>query len=195
MEKTSIKPDYLDYIKTGLFYIIAGILVLYIAISIFMPEKTVKVFGFKPYIVITESMEPDIMVFDLIIVKNPKIDELEVDDIITFYADMNYDGEKDVITHYIYSINENDDGDLIFRTNGYFENEADTFPDYWLLGEDDILGQHALTIPKLGYLVQFVKSPFGIAAIVVNAGVIAGIIYLIKKSDGKVEEKEEDKTE
>lgn len=195
MEKTSIKPDYLDYIKTGLFYIIAGILVLYIAISIFMPEKTVKVFGFKPYIVITESMEPDIMVFDLIIVKNPKIDELEVDDIITFYADMNYDGEKDVITHYIYSINENDDGDLIFRTNGYFENEADTFPDYWLLGEDDILGQHALTIPKLGYLVQFVKSPFGIAALVVNAGVIAGIIYLIKKSDVKVEEKEEDKTE
>ena len=195
MEKTSIKPDYLDYIKTGLFYIIAGILVLYIAISIFMPEKTVKVFGFKPYIVITESMEPDIMVFDLIIVKNPKIDELEVDDIITFYADMNYDGEKDVITHYIYSINENVDGDLIFRTNGYFENEADTFPDYWLLGEDDILGEYAFKISKLGYLVQFVKSPFGIAAIVVNAGVIAGIIYLIKKSDGKVEEKEEDKTE
>ena len=195
MEKTSIKPDYLDYIKTGLFYIIAGILVLYIAISIFMPEKTVKVFGFKPYIVITESMEPDIMVFDLIIVKNPKIDELEVDDIITFYADMNYDGEKDVITHYIYSINENDDGDLIFRTNGYFENEADTFPDYWLLGEDDILGEYAFKISKLGYLVQFVKSPFGIAALVVNAGVIAGIIYLIKKSDVKVEEKEEDKTE
>ena len=148
-----------------------------------MPEKTVKVFGFKPYVVITESMEPVINVNDLIFVKNPKISELEVDDIVTFYADINYDGEKEVVTHYIYSIDVNADGDTVFRTHPYFENEADYMPDFWVLGEDDILGQYMFKISKVGAFVQFVQSPFGIAAMVVNIGVIVGIVYLIKKRE------------
>ena len=191
MEKTPNKLNYWSYIKTGLFYLIAGILVLYIVINIFMPEKSVKVFGFKPYVVITESMEPYIKVNDLIIVNNPDVDELVEEDIITFYADIDYDGKNEIVTHYIYSINENDNGDLVFKTHGYFENEADTFADYWIIGEDDILGQYMFKIPKIGAVVQFVKSPFGIAAMVVNIGVIGGIIYLIKKGEQKVVEKEE----
>ena len=106
-KKSAIK----DYIKTGFFFLITGVLVLYISINVFMPEHTVKVFGFKPYVVITDSMEPVINVNDLIVVTNPKVDELVEEDIITFYADINYDGEKEVVTHYIYSINENTDGD------------------------------------------------------------------------------------
>ena len=147
-----------------------------------MPENTVKVFGFKPYVVITESMEPVINVNDLIIVKNPKVDDLEPEDIITFYADINFDGEKDVVTHYIYSVDENVDGDLIFRTHRYFEDGDTVTTDFWVVGEDDILGEHLFTIPYLGAVVQFVKSPFGIAAMVVNIGVIVGIVYIVKNT-------------
>lgn len=171
-----------DYIKTGFFFLISGILVLYIAINVFMPENTVKVFGFKPYVVITDSMEPVINVNDLIVVNKPKVDELETEDIITFYADINYDGEKEIVTHYIYSINENVDGDLIFRTHGHFDEGQEVFSDYWVLGEDDVLGQHAFTVPYVGAFVQFVKSPFGIAAMVVNIGIIVGIVYIMKKT-------------
>jgi len=195
MEKTTDRFKYLDYIKAGVFYVVVGILVFYIVISLFAPEKTVKIFGFKPYVVITDSMEPYIMVNDLIIVKNPDVDELVVEDIITFYADINYDGENEIVTHYIYSINEDDDGDLLFKTHGYFENDADIYSDYWVIGEDDVLGQYSFKIPVIGAIVQFVKSPFGIAAMVVNIGVIAGIIYLIKKGDEAPKEVVEDKTE
>jgi len=193
MENSTKKINYLDYIKTGLFYLIAGILILYIAISAFMPEKTVKVFGFKPYVVITNSMEPYININDLIFVKNAKVDKLEEEDIITFYADINYDGEKEIVTHYIYSIGENNDGDLIIRTHPYYENSANVNPDSWVLEEDDVLGQYMFKIPKVGAVVRFVQSPFGIAAIIVNIGVIGGIVYLVKHGEVKVEEESEDK--
>ena len=183
MEKTTEKSNLWKNVKTGLFYAVSGILLLYIAISIFMPENTVKVFGFKPYVVITDSMEPYINVNDLIFVKNPKVDELVVEDIITFYADINYDGEKEIVTHYIYSINENTDGELVFKTHRYYDEGEEVFADYWVIGEDDVLGEHMLTVPYVGAVVQFVKSPFGIAAMFVNAGVIVGIIYIMKKTE------------
>lgn len=191
MEKANVCRN----IKTGVFYFVVIILVFYISISTFLPEKAVKIFGFKPYVVITESMEPYINVNDLIFVKNAKVDELQVDDIITFYADINYDGEEEVVTHYIYSINENAGGDLVFRTRRYYENEDDYVADFWALGEDDILGQYMFKIPKLGAVVQFVKSPFGIFAMVVNVGVIVGIIYLMKKGNAKIEDSIEDEVE
>ncbi|KFZ27186.1 MAG: Signal peptidase I W [Candidatus Izimaplasma bacterium HR2] len=183
MEKIIKKSNLLKNIRTGLFFVVSAILILYIAISIFMPENTVKIFGFKPYVVITDSMEPHINVHDLIIVKNPKADELVVEDIITFYADINYDGEKEIVTHYIYSINNNTDGDLLFKTHPYYEDDEEVFADNWTLGEDDVLGQHVITVPYVGAVVQFVKSPFGIAAMFVNLGVIAGIVYIMKKTD------------
>jgi len=195
MDKQMNKKKYLEYIKIGLFYLIAGVLVLYISIAIFIPDKTVKVFGFKPYVVITNSLEPYINVNDLIIVKNPKIDDLEEEDVITFMADINYDGEKEVVTHFIYSITENNDGDTIIRTHRYFEDGVTVIPDYWVIGADDVLGQYVFKINKLGYIVQFLKSPFGIATVVVNIGVVIGIVYLIKKGDPKVIKKEEDKEE
>jgi signal peptidase len=183
MEKMNDNSTLMSKIKTGFFFLLAGILVLYISISVFMPENTVKVFGFKPYVVITDSMEPFINVNDLIIVKNPKTDELETEDIITFYADINYDGEKEIVTHYIYSINENPDGDLVFKTHRHFEDGNQVFSDYWVIAEDDVLGEHIVTIPYVGAIVQFVKSPFGIAAMIVNIGIIVGIVYIMKKTE------------
>jgi signal peptidase len=128
-------------------------------------------------------LEPVINVNDLIIVKKPKVNELEEEDIISFYQDTDFDGEDDVVTHYIYDINTNSDGDLVFLTHRYFEEGTPVFIDNWVIGEDDVIGQHAFTIPYVGAVVQFVKSPFGIAAMVVNLGIIVGIIYIMKKSN------------
>lgn len=169
-------------LKSILFYVVAGILLAYIVIEIFIPSQTIKIFQFKPYVVVTESMEPVINVNDLIIVTNPNLDELEVGDIVTFSADIDYNGTKEVVTHYIYSIETNSQGNRTYRT---VRNGSDV-PDAWLLLDDDILGSYAFKIPKLGVLINFAKSPFGIAAISVNVIVIVLIVYLIKS--GKKEQ-------
>ena len=175
-----------DKILTAITFVIVAVLSVYIVIQLVAPDMTVKVFGFKPYIVVTESMEPVINVNDLVIVSNPKVDELEVGDIITFRADINYDGETEVVTHYIMSITQ-DGEDYRIRTRRYFADEADYSPDPWSLDQNSILGTYSFHIPWIGTIGQFAKSPFGIAAIVVNLGVIGGIVYLLKKAEPKKE--------
>ena len=170
-------------IKTVLFYIVVAFLSLFIIFEIFMPNQTVKVFGFKPYNVMTQSMEPVLKVNDLIIVKNFDIEELEENDIITFYTDIDYNGEKDIVTHYIYEIEENTPGEYTIRTNRYYADEADVVPDGWIVSEDDLLGLYSFKIPYLGYVTEFFKSPFGIAALIVNAGIITAIVILIKREN------------
>ena len=177
MKNSTIKEN---VIMIGSFLVIT-ILLIYIVVQIASPKLSVKVFGFKPYVVITESMEPEIMVRDMVIVRKFDFEEAEEGDIITFEADINYDGTKEVVTHYIYLITENENGPVI-RTNRYYENQDDATPDPWVLSPDDVLGTYWFQIPKLGFVTDFLKSPFGIAAILVNATVIGGIVYLVKLS-------------
>jgi len=188
MEKSSNKVW--GIIKTGLFYLLAFVLIMYIVFELFMPETTVKVFQFKPYVVLTQSMEPEIMANDMVVVQNFDVEELDENDIITFYADINYDGEKEIVTHYIYSINENTDGEYVIRTNRYYENEMEEVPDPWVLSDDDVLGLYQTHVPWIGTVILFLQSPFGIAAMLVNVGVIVAVVVMIKQ--GKKEEESEE---
>jgi len=177
MEKQT-KKNVWNNIKSIIFYVFAGILISYILIEVVLPSQTIKIFQFKPYVVVTESMEPVIKVNDLIVVTNPNLDKLEVGDIITFKADIDYNGTKEVVTHYIYSIETNLQGNRVFQTI----RNGGTVPDVWTLTDQDILGTYAFRIPFLGTIINFVKSPFGIAAVSVNVVVIISIIYIIKVS-------------
>ena len=134
-------------------------------------------------------MEPVINKGDLVIVTNPNVDKLAVGDIITFRADIDYDGEKEIVTHYIKSKTLTEDG-FIFTTNRYGSTTADT---WGALSEDEVIGLYSFRIPKLGVFVDFIKSPFGIIAIIVNIGVIIGIVYIVKKS--KKDKPQENKPE
>lgn len=169
------------------FFIFAGLLILYILLELFLPNMTIKVFQFKSYVVITESMEPVLNVDDMIVVTNPNVDKLEVGDIITFRADIDYNGSKEIVTHYIYSITEDGD-DYIIRTNRYGSN----VPDTWILRSADVIGVYGFRIPQLGVFINFVKSPFGIAAIAVNVIVIGAIVYIVKSGKKEKEQKSPD---
>lgn len=180
MENTKLKRN-LKLTGTITFYVVSGLLLLFILMELFIPSMTVKVFQFKPYVVITPSMEPVINVDDMVIVTNPtqnKLDDLKEGDIITFLANADYsiDGSREIVTHYVYSVGTNSQDERIIRTNRY----GSSSPDPWVLQDDDILGVYAFRIPWVGTLVNFVKSPYGIAAISVNILVIGGVIYLVK---------------
>lgn len=176
-----------ENIKIVLGFIIATVLLIYIVVQIVAPELSVKVFGFKPYVVITESMEPEINVRDMVFVKQFNLQEAEVGDIITFKADIDYNGSKEVVTHYIYAINTNGE-DTIIQTTRHWENPEDARPDTWILHSEDVLGTYWFKIPALGYVTDFLKSPFGIAAILVNTTIIISVVYLVKKGKESSEE-------
>lgn len=180
-------------VKSFLFYLVVAVLVVFISLELFVPDTTIKVFGFKSYVVTTQSMEPEINVFDIVVDRNFDVENLEVGDIITFRVDADYDGEKDVVTHYIADIIvDSETGKISFKTHRHFENEDDLYQDPWTIDSSDVLGQYWFTIPKLGYVVEFIKSPFGIAIIFLNIIIISGIVYLIKKKDSEEESNLED---
>jgi signal peptidase I len=185
VKKKEQKQSLFKKIGSVFFYVISGLLIIYIITEAFMPTMTIKIFQFKPYVVITESMEPVLNVDDMIIVFNPKVDELEVDDIITFEADIDYNGTKEIVTHYIYSITDDGEGNLSFRT----VRQGGTVPDTWILSEQDVIGVYGFKISQLGVFINFIKSPFGIAAILVNIGVIVAIVVLVKSDKKKTETK------
>ncbi len=181
MTEKKTKNSTSGLIKTILFFALVGLLLFYVLLEIFIPRQTINIVQVKPYIVITQSMEPVINVDDMVVIRNVDVDNLEEGDIITFYADINFDNEDEVITHYVHSIDENNSDETIIRTRRYFEDESDIIVDTWALTEEDIIGQYMFKIPKIGVPIRFLQSPFGIAALIVNAAVISGIVILLKE--------------
>ena len=185
METNDKRNRVMRWIKSILFFMLAGVLLAYIAVEAFFPKQTVNIFGFKPYVVLTQSMEPRINADDVVIVRKADLDGLIEGDIITFLVDINNDGEQNVVTHYIHSIEEGSGGDVSIRTHRHYENPDNISPDPWTISEDDVLGEYMLTIPAIGLLIRFLQSPFGLAALVVNASIIAAIVLLLKGDKDK----------
>lgn len=173
--------------------IVIGVVLFYIVTTVFIPELTIKIFKFQPYIVVTESMEPIINVNDVVVVTTFDIDEAEVGDIITFNADIDYNGVNEVVTHYIYEIDTNGE-ETIIRTHRYFDEDAEVSPDTWLIPASDVIGSYSFRIARLGLVLGFIKSIYGIAVIGLNIVLIIAIKH-INKSSRESEEFESQKEE
>jgi len=181
----------IENIKLVVSMAIIGVLLLYVGTLLFMPELTIKIFRFQPYIIVTESMEPVFNVNDMIIATPFDIEEAEVGDVITFKADIDYNGSKEIVTHYIYEIDDSE-SEAIIRTNRHFNADETVTPDTWLIPESDVIGSYSAHIPYIGYLIQFVTSIYGIVVILINVVVITLIVRLnkqIKKRDEELKGK------
>lgn len=184
----------LENVKIGVQMILIGALLLFTASTIFMPELTIKIFGFQPFVVVTESMEPYINVNDAVVATRFNIDKAEVGDIITFNADIDYNGTEETVTHYIYSI-EGEGTDAVIRTNRHFEEGETVVPDTWLLETDDVIGSYSFQVKYLGYVTGFIKSIYGIAVIAINLVIFGAIKYVNYRSDKKQEQEANTETQ
>lgn len=91
--------------------------------------------------------------------------DYQIDDVITF---TNPNNRNDSITHRIYDMKLNQ-GVPVYITKG----DANEDPDSWEILKKDVIGKMLFTIPFLGYVVDFTKTPLGFALIVI---VPAGLI-------------------
>lgn len=128
---------------------------------------------YNAYVVQTGSMEPLIMKRDLVIINtDASIDDLDSSQspIIAFKTDINDDGIKEIVVHYLDSVVE-EEGVKTYLTKAAVSDELDT----WSLSEVDIVGVHVNTVSGLGGILLFVQSSIG--KIVVIADIL--IIYLL----------------
>jgi len=118
-----------------------------------MSENDQNIFGYRSFIILSDSMKPTFQAGDLIFVKSVDIDTLRVGDIIS-YKSRNPVSFGDIITHQIIEIKP--DGKQ-FITQGINAESSDEYVVY----EDLILGKYQAKVPKLGYVIQFMQSNTG----------------------------------
>lgn len=169
-------------------YVLLGLLIFYIGITLIAPDKTIKILGFRTFIVVSSSMEPDIHVNDMIFIKRPKEDALDVRDAITFLVYIPELNDKSYVTHYIGEITEDENGTTIYKTQGATKLPGDY--DDWTDSEgnpidimfDDIEGQYMFKIPYIGYIITMLRDPIFVGLLAVNGVIIYFIIKLFKST-------------
>lgn len=150
------------------------ICLMFYVISSKIAEKKEKtpLFGF--YTIISPSMEPNINVYDVVLVKKTNINKLKKGDVITFYSTNNYFGDTP-ITHRIVNIDD--------RTSIIVKGDYNEKADNEKVIPKNIIGKVILVIPSLGKLQFFLASKSGfIVAIIIPAIVIITYdVYKIMK--------------
>lgn len=136
--------------------------VVVLAVIVAMLLAGVRLFGLKPYTVLSGSMEPKYHVGSVVYVTSAVADELEIGDAITFYTN------GVVVTHEIVDIDEDEKG-VFFTTQGIANDTVDSTP----VREGEVIGKVVLSIPLLGYLSSFLQTPY------VRYAFIGGIIILL----------------
>ena len=119
-----------------------------------------RVMGYQVYNVISGSMEPTYSVGDLLYVKQVDPDSVQVGDPITFVLNENLV----VATHRVIRV---DAENRRFYTQGDANDTADAAPVHF----NNLIGVPMFSIPRLGYVSDFVQHPPG-TYIAVGAGLI-----------------------
>ena len=113
-----------------------------------------RLIGLQVFTVLSGSMEPAYPVGSLIYVKAADPFALKDGDVITFLMD-----ESTVATHRIVGVvpDENDASVVRFRTKG----DANAAEDGSLVHCKNVVGTPVFTVPKLGYVANYIQNPPG----------------------------------
>ncbi|MDO5556304.1 MAG: signal peptidase I [Clostridia bacterium] len=125
---------------------------LFIVIDSFIhPDEIPSFVGYKPFVVLSGSMETEIYTGDLAIVKVIDTNQLKENDIIAYKS-----GDFVVVHRIIKKVNEN--GTTKFVTKGDNNNTEDDE----MITLDKIEGKYLFKISKLGNFVMFLQTPIGL---------------------------------
>ena len=152
-------------------YIVISVLVLLVILIgiVFVQKKTnpdeiPTILGYKPFIVLSGSMETELYKGDLAIVKNVDVNDLKVNDIIAFKDTDNY-----IVTHRIVEI---------IKDSGYVE-------------EDNIEGIYINKISGFGNVLLFMQKPSTLIVTLIIIAVGETIFILIDNSKLSLSDRKE----
>lgn len=139
-----------------------------------------RLMGYQCYTVISGSMEPEYSVGDLIYVKEVNVNSIKVGDPITFILNE----DLVVATHRVVEI---DAENQHFYTKGDANEIADKDPVHF----NNVIGVPKFSIPKLGYVSNFVQNPPGLY-ITIGLGVLLILLVFVPDLIGKKNQEEEE---
>ncbi len=115
-------------------------------------------FGYTPFSVQTDSMNPTLKKGDYIFIEKCDAENLAVGDIVTYYTFI--DGQRVINTHRIVDV-YNNSGVLQYQTQGD-NKETNPEPDKLLLSPGDVIGKYTDSkIPLMGGVIDYLSTQMG----------------------------------
>ena len=142
-----------------------------------------RLLGYQCYTVISGSMQPKYMVGDLLYVKEVDVNSIKVGDDITFILNE----DLVVATHQVVRV---DAENQRFYTKGLANEIEDQNPVHF----NNVIGVPEFSIPKLGYVSNFVQNPPGMY-ITIGVGIILILAVFLPDMIGKKKNTDEDEDE
>ena len=146
------------------------VLVLMVAVLAVLLVGT-RFIGLMPFTVLSGSMEPVYSAGDLIYVKEVDPFELEEGTIITFML-----SEDTIATHRIVEVvpDAEDDTVIRFKTKG----DANESEDGGLVHYKNVIGAPIFSVPKLGYVANFIQEPPGTYVAIAAGALILALVFI-----------------
>ena len=161
--KTTTMHRVLTIIGTILCVILIPILIIncILIVKSFTSDEVPNVAGTLPLIVMTDSMYPLIESGDLIICHTEQPENIQVDDVISFF-DPASNGSS-IVTHRVIEITEKD-GKIAWRTKGDNNNTEDRLP----VTEDKLVAKYeGIRLAGFGHVALFMQTTPGLIICVV----------------------------
>lgn len=137
-------------------------------------QNRATLFGYKPFVVLSNSMQDTFCAGDIAVVKETDISTLEAGDIITFYSiDPSSYGE--VITHKIREVTEYQ-GETAYITYGTTTDSDDMYPAL----RSQVIGEYQFRLPKVGYFFNFLRTPMGYVCLILIPFLVLILIQAIR---------------
>jgi signal peptidase len=152
--------------KKAVEYLCYSVSVLLIAAAVFV--YLAPHLGWRVDAVSSGSMEPELTVGSLVVVRPVDPETVVTGDIITFSLE---GVDETVVTHRVISMERN--SPLVFRTKG----DANVNPDPFAVPARNVVGKVVLNVPLLGYVTKYVKTFAGFILTVLVPGTVIVVIY------------------
>lgn len=150
------------------------VIAIWIALGLFggllLSVTAPYVFGSRSLTVLSGSMEPALHVGDVVVVEKVLPLDVRVGDIVTFRDPA--DASR-LITHRVRGIDV-DGRNVGFVTKG----DANTSVEHWSTDRDGTIGRVQFHVWRLGYLMFWIRSPFGRLGMVVVPALLLGAFEL-----------------
>lgn len=168
-------------------YVVLGVILISNLFILFQAktndDKVPAIFGYKPFIVMSGSMESEIYTNDLIFVKTIEPSNLKLNDIIAFRTSDNV-----IVTHRIIGVTKSGNN-IYFTTKGDNNDNEDNE----IIEGSKVEGKYVSRIPKLGKWFLFIGTSTGMLVSLLIAVVMILIYAFVNMSlDKKVIEKEDE---
>lgn len=135
----------------------------------------INLFGYRQYMVLTGSMEPNYNIGDLIVIKEKPQEDIKVEDIVNYVTD----NGKDTITHRVIEIVEQN-GQTMYKTKG--DNNSSSDPN--LVNYSQIQGTIVFKINKLGAIITEFLT--GVGIFVIAMLIVISYIHSSRKEEKRI---------